>query len=133
MNFYKKILLSFLFNLSLFSFLLIGIQNSNQKSKVNFIINQSVELPISFIMGRAEGAEETPRIPSEGTERGPAAAKQTISAVTTRSGGQRRRRRCRKGGTRVKTSRIIRNIILSSIIVISPEEEESKQHHHRHH
>jgi len=51
MNFYKKILFSFLFNLSLFSFLLIGIQNSNQKSKVNLIINQTVELPISFIIG----------------------------------------------------------------------------------
>ena len=51
MNFYKKILFSLLFNLSLFSFLIIGIQNSNQKSKVNLIINQTVELPISFIIG----------------------------------------------------------------------------------
>ena len=51
MNFYKKILFTFLFNLSLFSFLMIGIQNSNQKSKVNLLINQTVELPISFIIG----------------------------------------------------------------------------------
>ena len=51
MNFYKKILYSFIFNLSIFSFLIIGIQNSNQKSKVNLIINQTVDLPISFIIG----------------------------------------------------------------------------------
>ena len=51
MNFHKKIFFSLLFNLSLFSFLIIGIQNSNQKSKVNLIINQTVELPISFIIG----------------------------------------------------------------------------------
>ena len=30
---------------------MIGIQNSSKKSKVNFLINQTVRLPISFIIG----------------------------------------------------------------------------------
>ncbi len=51
MNLYKKFFFSLLFNLSLFTFLIIGIQNSTQKSKVNLLINQTVELPISFIVG----------------------------------------------------------------------------------
>ena len=40
-----------LFNLSLFLMLMIGIQNSTLKSKVNFIVNETVELPLSFIIG----------------------------------------------------------------------------------
>ena len=31
--------------------LFIGIQNSTNKTKVNLLINETVELPISFIMG----------------------------------------------------------------------------------
>ena len=31
--------------------LFIGIQNSSNKSKVNFLINETIELPISFIVG----------------------------------------------------------------------------------
>ena len=31
--------------------LLIGIQNSSNKSKVNFLINETIELPISFVVG----------------------------------------------------------------------------------
>ena len=31
--------------------LVIGIQNSGNKNKVNFILNESVELPVSFIIG----------------------------------------------------------------------------------
>ena len=30
---------------------MIGIQNSSNKSKVNFLINETVKLPISFIVG----------------------------------------------------------------------------------
>ncbi len=30
---------------------MIGIQNSNKKSKVNFLINETIKLPISFIIG----------------------------------------------------------------------------------
>ena len=51
MNLYKKLFLIFIFNLSLFTFLIIGIQNSHKNSKVDLLINQTVQLPISFIIG----------------------------------------------------------------------------------
>ena len=47
----KKTLYSLLFNSSLLLMLVIGIQNSDKKTQVNFLINQSVKLPISFIIG----------------------------------------------------------------------------------
>ena len=47
----KKIIFAITFNSSLFLLLMIGIQNSSNKSKVNFIINETVNLPISFIIG----------------------------------------------------------------------------------
>ncbi len=31
--------------------LIIGIQNSSNKSKVNFIVNETIQLPISFVIG----------------------------------------------------------------------------------
>jgi uncharacterized integral membrane protein len=30
---------------------MVGIQNSAKKSKVNFLINETIKLPISFIIG----------------------------------------------------------------------------------
>ena len=48
---FKKIFFSVLFNFSLLFLLIIGIQNSSNKSKVNFLINESINLPISFIIG----------------------------------------------------------------------------------
>ena len=48
---YKKLIFSTLFNFSLFLLLIIGIQNSTQKSKVNLLINETIKLPISFIIG----------------------------------------------------------------------------------
>ena len=48
---YKKLIFSTLFNFSLFLLLIIGIQNSAQKSKVNLLINETIKLPISFIVG----------------------------------------------------------------------------------
>ena len=48
---FKKLFLNFTFNLSLFLILIIGIQNSSNKSKVNLIIDESIKLPISFIIG----------------------------------------------------------------------------------
>ena len=39
------------FNLSLFLILMIGIQNSSTKRKVNVIVSETVKLPISFIVG----------------------------------------------------------------------------------
>ncbi len=49
--FFKKLLNSAIFNSCLFVLLFIGIQNSSNKSKVNFLINETIELPISFIVG----------------------------------------------------------------------------------
>ena len=47
----KKIFFGTTFNFCLFLLLMIGIQNSSNKSKVNFLINETVKLPISFIIG----------------------------------------------------------------------------------
>ena len=49
--FIKKLLYSAIFNSCLFALLFIGIQNSSNKSKVNLLINETIELPISFIVG----------------------------------------------------------------------------------
>ena len=49
----KKIIHSLTFNTCLFFLLLIGIQNSSNKTKVNFLINETVKLPISFIIGKS--------------------------------------------------------------------------------
>ena len=51
MNLFKRLIYVFTFNLTLFFILMIGIQNSNYKNKVNFILNESIELPNSFILG----------------------------------------------------------------------------------
>ena len=47
----KKLLFTTIFNSCLFVLLLIGIQNSSKRSKVDFLIDESIELPISFIVG----------------------------------------------------------------------------------
>ena len=47
----RKIFNALVFNSSLFLLLMIGIQNSINKRKVNFIINETINLPISFIIG----------------------------------------------------------------------------------
>ena len=47
----KKFLSVVIFNSCLFVILFIGIQNSSNKNKVNFLINETIELPISFIVG----------------------------------------------------------------------------------
>ena len=47
----KKLIFATTFNSCLFLLLMIGIQNSSNKSKVNFLINETVKLPISFIIG----------------------------------------------------------------------------------
>ena len=51
MDLLKKSVYVFTFNLTLFFILMVGIQNSNYKNKVNFIFNETVELPNSFILG----------------------------------------------------------------------------------
>ena len=49
--FIKKLFYSAIFNSCLFAILFIGIQNSSNKSKINFLINETIELPISFVVG----------------------------------------------------------------------------------
>ena len=48
---FKKIIFSITFNICLFLLLIIGIQNSSSKRKVNLFKNESIALPISFIVG----------------------------------------------------------------------------------
>ena len=48
---FKKIIFATTFNFCLFLLLMIGIQNSSIKSRVNFLKNETVKLPISFIIG----------------------------------------------------------------------------------
>jgi uncharacterized integral membrane protein len=47
----KKVIFAIFFNSSVFVVLLIGIQNSSSKSKVNLLLNETVKLPLSFIIG----------------------------------------------------------------------------------
>ncbi len=49
--FIKKLFHSAIFNSCLFAILFIGIQNSSNKSKVDLLINKTIELPISFVVG----------------------------------------------------------------------------------
>ncbi len=48
---FKKILFNFTFNICLFILLLVGIQNSSNKARVNLIIDDTIDLPVSFIIG----------------------------------------------------------------------------------
>ena len=47
----KKLIFAITFNSSLFIILMIGIQNSTNKNKVNLLIGETVKLPISFVVG----------------------------------------------------------------------------------
>ena len=47
----KKLFYSAILNSCLFALLFIGIQNSSNKSKVDLLINETIELPISFVVG----------------------------------------------------------------------------------
>ncbi len=49
--FIKKIFFAATFNLCLFFLLIIGIQNSSKESKVNFLMTETIKLPISFVVG----------------------------------------------------------------------------------
>jgi len=48
---FKKIIFTVLLNFTIFMILIIGIQNSTKKSKVNFLLGETINLPISFIIG----------------------------------------------------------------------------------
>ena len=47
----KKVLFTITLNSALFLLLIVGIQNSSDKTKVKLIIGETVSLPISFIIG----------------------------------------------------------------------------------
>ena len=47
----KKLFFIITFNLSLFLILMIGIQNSSNKRKVNLFMTETINLPVSFIVG----------------------------------------------------------------------------------
>ena len=47
----KKITFALIYNSCLFLLLMLGIQNSSNKKRVNFLSNETVKLPISFIIG----------------------------------------------------------------------------------
>ena len=49
--FIKKFIHSAIFNSCLFALLIVGIQNSSNKNKVDLLINETIELPISFVVG----------------------------------------------------------------------------------
>ena len=48
---FKKYFFLFSINTLLFFIMIISIQNSKDKSKVDLILNKTVDLPISFIVG----------------------------------------------------------------------------------
>ena len=47
----RKLIFVFLFNSCLFLLLIVGIQNNSNKSKVNLILDETINLPIGFIFG----------------------------------------------------------------------------------
>ena len=47
----KKLLFIAIFNLTFFLVLMIGIQNTYSRKKVNLIVRETILLPISFIIG----------------------------------------------------------------------------------
>ena len=47
----KNLIFNATFNSCLFLLLIIGIQNSTKKSSINLLIDETVNLPISFIVG----------------------------------------------------------------------------------
>jgi len=48
---FRKILFTLILNFSLLLLLMVSIQNSTKKEKVNLIFSETVTLPISFIIG----------------------------------------------------------------------------------
>ena len=48
---FKKVLFTLTLNSILFLLVVIGIQNSSNRSKVNILIGETISLPVSFIIG----------------------------------------------------------------------------------
>ena len=51
LSIFKRLIINFFFNTSLFLILFIVIQNSSTKERVNLLIDETIELPLSFIIG----------------------------------------------------------------------------------
>ena len=47
----KKIFFITIFNSCLFTLLIIGLQNNSNKTRVNLLIDKTIQLPIGFIVG----------------------------------------------------------------------------------
>jgi uncharacterized integral membrane protein len=47
----KKLLFTLIFNATLFLVLIMAIQNSTKKRTINLVFNETINLPISFIVG----------------------------------------------------------------------------------
>ena len=47
----RKLIFTLIFNSSILMMLIVGIQNSSNKNKVNLVVNETVDLPVSFIVG----------------------------------------------------------------------------------
>ena len=48
---FKKISFTLILNTTLLLILMVGIQNSSYRKKVNLLIGESVSLPLSFVVG----------------------------------------------------------------------------------
>ena len=48
---FNHIFILITFNLFIFIFLVLGIQNSTERKKVNFLFKETIDLPLSFILG----------------------------------------------------------------------------------
>ena len=46
-----KLYINTIFNFFIFLFLIIGIQNSTNKSKINLLLNETIDLPVGFVIG----------------------------------------------------------------------------------
>lgn len=51
MELLHKLVYSLILNSTLFLILITGVYNSDKKSKVNFLTQETIDLPISFIIG----------------------------------------------------------------------------------
>ena len=51
MELFHKLVFSLILNSTLLFILITGVYNSDKKSKVNFLAQETIDLPISFIIG----------------------------------------------------------------------------------
>ena len=48
---FKNLFFTITFNTCMFLLLIIGIQNNSNKRKINFLVNETINLPVGFIIG----------------------------------------------------------------------------------